>query len=88
MTRDRTPTASTGILQIALRRTVVRRALRYGVIVGVLLIGINHGGALLSGPVTAGRMIQMALTLVVPYLVSTLSSVESALEGGSVKEEV
>ncbi len=74
------PTTATGMLQIASQRTVVRRALRYGVIVGALLIGINHGGALLSETVTTGRMVQMALTVVVPYLVSTLSSVESVLE--------
>lgn len=67
------------VMDIALNRTVVRRAVRYGVIVGTLLIGINHGGAILSGTVTAGRMIQMVLTVVVPYLVSTLSSVESVL---------
>lgn len=74
------PTTSTMMLQIASQRTVVRRALRYGVIVGALLIGINHGGALLSGTVRTGQLVQMALTVVVPYMVSTLSSVESVLE--------
>jgi len=78
--RHQEPSAWAEVSQIAFDRTVVRRALRYGVIVGLLLIGINHGGAILAGTVTAGRMVQMALTVVIPYLVSTLSSVESALE--------
>lgn len=63
---------------IALSRPVVRRALRYAVIVGVLLIAINHGGAILHGDVTTARLLRMALTAMVPYVVSTLSSVEVA----------
>ena len=80
MSGDRVPTRSVGIWQVACQPTVVRRALRYGVIVGALLIGINHGGAILSGTVRTGQLVQMALTVVVPYMVSTLSSVESILE--------
>jgi hypothetical protein len=54
---------------------VVRRSLICAVIVGALLITINHGDAILHGNVTAGRLVQMALTLLVPYCVSTYSSV-------------
>jgi hypothetical protein len=62
-------------LQLAFQRDVVRRALICMAIVGAVLIGINHGGALLRGDVTAGRLAQIALTLLVPYCVSTFSSV-------------
>ena len=62
-------------LQLAFQRGVVRRALICAAIVGAVLIGINHGGALLRGDATPGRLAQIALTLFVPYCVSTFSSV-------------
>jgi hypothetical protein len=61
--------------ELALDRAVVRRALICMVIVGAILITINHGGAILRGDITRGRLVQMALTLLVPYCVSTASSV-------------
>ena len=69
-------------LQIALSRSVVRRALAYAVVVGAVLIAINHGDALARGELGPGRLLKMALTLMVPYAVSTLSSVQ-ALRGRS-----
>lgn len=62
-------------VRIALSPSVVRRSLMYTVIVGAILIVINHGDALLRGDLTAGRVGRMVLTLCVPYAVSTLSSV-------------
>jgi hypothetical protein len=59
---------------------VVRRALGYAVVVGAILIAINHGDALLRGDVDAVRGAKMGLTVLVPYLVSTLSSIQ-ALRG-------
>ena len=53
---------------------VVRRALACALVVGPVLIAINHGGALLRGDISGGQLLQMALTLMVPYAVSTLSS--------------
>lgn len=66
-----------GILSLALSAPVVRRALKYAVVVGAVLIGINHGDALVHGEVGAGRLLKMGLTVLVPYMVSTLSSVEA-----------
>jgi hypothetical protein len=54
---------------------VVRRALWCALVVAPLLIAINHGRAVLQGEFNAGRLIQMGLTAVVPYVVSTASSV-------------
>ena len=61
-------------LQLAFERAVVKRSLICVVIVGAVLISINHGDAILHG-VTSGRVVQMSLTLLVPYCVSTFSSV-------------
>ncbi len=54
---------------------VVRRASRFAVVVGAVLIAINHGNAIVRGEISTGRVLQMGLTLLVPYVVSTLSSV-------------
>jgi len=40
-----------------------------------VLIAINHGPAILRGDVTVPRVLQMLLTVFVPYAVSTYSSV-------------
>jgi hypothetical protein len=62
-------------LRIATERSVVRRALRTMLVVGAILIAINHGDALLHGQVDAARLFRIGLTLFVPYAVSTTSSV-------------
>jgi hypothetical protein len=62
-------------LKLAMQPSVVRRALKFAVVVGAILITINHGHAIVSGQVTRGRVLQMCLTVLVPYVVSTLSSV-------------
>ena len=67
-------------LQLAAHPATVRRALVTTLIVGVVLIAINHGAALLSGEFTRGRLAQMLLTLLVPYVVSTASSVSTRRE--------
>ncbi len=66
--------------ELAREVRVVRRALAYAVVVGSLLIAINHGHAILAGEVDRARLLQMGLTVMVPYAVSTLSSV-GALRG-------
>lgn len=67
-------------LQLAFQPSVVKRALKYALVVGLILIAINHGVAIISGRVTRGVVIQMLLTVMVPYVVSTLSSVGALLE--------
>lgn len=62
-------------LTIAFRRDVVRRALICAAIVGVILIAINHGDAIIRGDIATARVLRMCLTVVVPYVVSTVSSV-------------
>ncbi len=68
-------------LEIASSWTVVRRALGYAVVVGAILIAINHGDAILAGELSAGRLLKMGLTVLVPYFVSTSSSVGALRQG-------
>lgn len=66
---------STRRLAIAFEPAIVRRGLISSVVVGAVLITINHGTAILAGDVPAERLARMALTVVVPYVVSVVSSV-------------
>lgn len=67
-------------LHIARRRSVVLRGLKYGAVVGSILVIINHGNTIVEGTVDTTRLIQMILTLLVPYCVSTASSVGAVME--------
>lgn len=60
---------------LARRRDVVLRAGKTAVFVGLILIAINHGDALLAGQWTSELILKMLLTFAVPYCVSTFSSV-------------
>jgi hypothetical protein len=61
----------------------VRRARLTSLIVGTILMAINHGPAILAGQLTAGRIFQIFLTFLVPYTVSTVSSVATRREMNS-----
>jgi hypothetical protein len=67
-------------LHLARSRPIVHRALKYAIGVGTALVVINHGDALLRGDVSLVRLLRIALTLSVPYMVSTASSVGAILE--------
>ena len=60
--------------------STIRRAWATSLIVGTLLIAINHGHAIIAGQITQERIFQMFLTVVVPYIVSTASSVATRHE--------
>lgn len=70
-------------IDLALRPTVVRRATRVSLIVGTLLVAINHGEVLLHGEIDALRITQMLLTYLVPYGVSTYAAVGALREQAS-----
>ncbi len=67
-------------LSVATERPIVRRALRSVIIVGAILITINHGDAILRGDIDLIRLFRIVLTVIVPYLVSTFSSVAAIRE--------
>ena len=74
--------AAPGWLALACSGPVVRRALGFALVVGSVLVAINHGDSLLRGEVDAERAWRMGLTVMVPYVVSTLSSVMALRETG------
>jgi len=65
---------------LAVKPSVVKRSLKYALVVGLVLILINHSDAILSRQVTFSRFLRMMLTVLVPYTVSTLSSVGALLD--------
>lgn len=67
-------------LSVARHWSVVRRSLAYALVVGAVLVTINHGDAIWAGDVSSGRLVKMSLTVMVPYVVSTLSSVGAIME--------
>ena len=62
-------------LAVACRRDVVQRSLRVAVVVGTILVLINHGDRIASGLATSTDWLKMGLTCLVPYAVSTWASV-------------
>jgi class 3 adenylate cyclase len=70
----------------ATQPSVVRRALLTALLVGAALTFINHGAEILRAGLPAERWWQVALTFLVPYLVSTLASV-AALGGHAAASE-
>ena len=60
---------------VALQPMVVRRALGYALVVGTILVAINHGDALMAGEASRAMLLKIGLTVCVPYCVSTASSV-------------
>jgi len=71
-------------LTLCFTRPVIKRASWTALIVGTTLILINHGSSILKGEVDLTRILQMCLTVIVPYIVSTVSSVSTlmSMEGG------
>ncbi|GIK17824.1 MAG: hypothetical protein BroJett003_27880 [Planctomycetota bacterium] len=68
-------------LSICFRGDVVRRSARIAIVVGSLLVLINHGDAILSGLLSLTRIAQILLTYCVPYGVATYASVQALRSG-------
>jgi hypothetical protein len=60
---------------LAARRTVARRALVIASLVGTVLALVNHGDRMLAGTMSGLNWGQVFITYLLPYLVSTYSSV-------------
>jgi hypothetical protein len=65
--------------RLARRRDIVHRATKVALIVGTLLLLINHGDALLAGQLDGRRILKILLTYLVPYGVSTYASVRALI---------
>ncbi|HEV8519529.1 MAG TPA: nitrate/nitrite transporter NrtS [Burkholderiales bacterium] len=68
-----------GKLARCCERATISLALRVAVVVGTLLNLINHYDVLFGAPLTRAAVIQIALTYLVPYFVSTHGQVWSKI---------
>lgn len=66
--------------KIATDRTVVARAAKIAFVVGIIIAMINHGDRIMSSQMDAVSWMKCALTFLVPYSVSTYSSVMAVRE--------
>ncbi|MEM7472941.1 MAG: nitrate/nitrite transporter NrtS [Pseudomonadota bacterium] len=64
-------------MAIATQRSVRLRAIRIAAVVGVVLALLNHGDKIIAGAVDTMTVVKIALTFMVPYCVSTFSSVQA-----------
>jgi len=64
-------------LSIALEASIFKRSLIVSAFVGTTLMIINHGDIIIAGELTKTHIFKILLTYLVPFLVSTYSSVES-----------
>jgi len=65
--------------EIAFSPRVMKRSACYALVVGSLLILINHGACILNDDFTLECFLQSILSTVVPYIVVTISSVQTTL---------
>ncbi|MDJ1006210.1 MAG: nitrate/nitrite transporter NrtS [Paracoccaceae bacterium] len=71
--------------RLAIRPRVVKRAALMALVVGHVLGAINHGHSILAGTMTGSDWARFGLTFLVPYCVSTLSSILAIRENGRVR---
>ena len=75
-TFNTSPTA----FQVATTPAVMRRAAKIALVVGIILMLINHGDKIVMGNMTPLAWMKCALTFLVPYSVSTVTAVLTARE--------
>ncbi|MBM75416.1 MAG: hypothetical protein CMK59_08435 [Proteobacteria bacterium] len=66
-------------LSLATRRSIIKRGLGFSIIVGSILVIINHGDRLNSDDIAQIPIYKVLLTYLVPYVVSSLSSIQAHL---------
>jgi hypothetical protein len=71
--------AMSGYINIALRPDVSRTAIKISLLVGTILALINHGPEIFHFTLSKQDIFQILLTYLVPYGVSTYSSVKLIL---------
>lgn len=64
---------------LAFEVNTLKRSIKVAVVVGTILMLINHGDIMMQGAIEEHHILKILLTYLVPYLVSTYSSVESKL---------
>ncbi len=69
-----------GTWNLIFSKQVVKTAIKLSLIVGTILGFINHGPDIIGHTLTHSQKIQIMVTYLVPYSVSTYSSVKSILQ--------
>ena len=82
-TSEARPSSASEWAELVSRRTVVVRGLKFALVVGTVLIGINHGDVIMAGELTSTHYMKMGLTVIVPYVVSVCSSCGALIESGA-----
>lgn len=62
-------------IRLAFSGSVWRRAAKVAVLVGPILVAVNQGDVILRGGLDVICIVKIGLTFLVPYFVSTFSSV-------------
>ena len=81
------PTTFREWCSLVCRFSVVKRGLKFCLVVGIILIAINHGDVILRGELQPINYVKMGLTVIVPYMVSVFSSVGAIIEQGGYQPE-
>lgn len=66
-------------IELCFTKPIIKRASITALIVGTILVAINHGDAILHGQINLDRLFKIVLTVFVPYVVSTVSSVSTIM---------
>lgn len=69
-----------GFFAIATQKSIVLRASKIAAVVGVILAVLNHGDRVLTGQFDLVTFLKIVSTFLVPYCVSTYSSVLAVRE--------
>jgi len=64
-------------LALAMDSTTMIRSMKVAIVVGTILVAINHGDALIAGDLDLGRLLRICLTYVVPFAVATYATVSA-----------
>lgn len=62
-------------LALAMDSTTIIRSMKVALVVGTVLVIINHGDALIAGELDLVRLIRICLTYFVPFAVSMYATV-------------
>lgn len=64
-------------LKIAMRKDVVWRSIKVGLVVGTILVAINQADRILAGEWSAEILLKICMTYMVPFCVSTYACVST-----------
>ncbi len=63
--------------KLVFSKLVVINAIKVSLLVGTILVAINHGDAIMNNELNLERVLKMALNYLVPYLVASYSAVKA-----------